>query len=197
MSRLEQAIDRYILDLRRYSRALLSDPHDAEEIVQECVLRALARRHFWQGVRDPRAYLFTILHNVHVDRLASRRRAGIQVDLDSVVTYLSRPAPQPAALELRDLQRGLDRLPADQREVVLLIGLEGMSYQDAADILRVPLGTVMSRLSRGREALRRSMDGERRPAALRRQAGTRAVAGRPAGTPPANAREERRSAFAH
>lgn len=180
MSRLEQAIDRYSLDLRRYARALIGNPHDAEELVQESLVRALARPHFWDGIRDPRAYLFTILHNVHVDRLASRRRAGSQVDLDSVVAYLSHPAPQPAALELRDLQRGLAELPEEQRQVVLLIGLEGMSYQEAAEVLEVPLGTVMSRLSRGREALRRSMDGERRTTpALRRQAGVRQAGARP------------------
>ncbi len=187
MSRLEQAIDRHILDLRRYARALISNPHDAEELVQECLTRALARRHFWQAIRDPRAYLFTILHNVHVDRLAARRRAGTQVDLDTVVTYLSHPASQPAALELRDLQRGLAQLPDEQREVVLLIGLEGMSYQEAAAVLQVPLGTVMSRLSRGREALRRSMDGERRPAPLRRQAGA----------PPSSLPQARRPAAIH
>ncbi len=161
MSRLEQAIDRHMLDLRRYARALIKDPHDAQELVQECLLRALSRPPpFWQGIHNPRAYLFTILHNIHVDRLAARQRAGTQVDLDDVVTYLSHPAPQPVALELRDLQRGLAELPNEQREAVLLIGLEGMSYQEAAEVLQVPLGTVMSRLSRGRKALRRSMDGD-------------------------------------
>lgn len=162
MNCLEQAIERHTTDLRRYSRALTGDVNDADDLVQECLVRALARRHFWQSIRDPRAYLFAILHNAYVDRLASRRRAGQQVGLDQIMPRLSRPPGQPASLELRDLARALRLLPVQQREVVLLIGLEGMSYQQAADTLGVPMGTVMSRLSRGRDALRRLMDGEQR-----------------------------------
>jgi len=163
-----ESVERHIPDLRRYARALLRDQNDADELVQECLERALARRHFWHGIRDLRAYLFTILHNAYVDLLSSRRRAGISVDLDQVVTRLARPAPQPVSLELRDLSRALDALPAEQKEIVLLIGLEGMSYQQAAEVLEIPLGTVMSRLSRGREALRRMMEGQ--PGALARRA---------------------------
>ena len=157
---MREAIEIHIPDLRRYARALLGDHVDAEELVQECLVRALARRHFWPSIRDPRAYLFTILHNAYVDNLAKRKRAGTHVDFDSVVTRLSRPAPQPASLELRDLARALAELPDEQRETVLLVGLEGLSYQQTAEVLGVPIGTVMSRLSRGREFLRRSMEGE-------------------------------------
>ena len=157
---MRQAIESHIPDLRRYARALLGDHVDAEELVQECLVRALARRHFWPSIRDPRAYLFTILHNAYVDGLAKRKRGATFVDFDSVVTRLSRPAPQPAALELRDLARALAILPHEQRETVLLVGLEGLSYRQAADVLGVPIGTVMSRLSRGREFLRKSMEGE-------------------------------------
>lgn len=162
MSSLEQAIERHIADLRRYARALLGDMSEADDLVQECLVRALARPHFWQRIRDPRAYLFAILHNAHVDRLSSRRRAGDPIQLDHVVTPLSHPAPQPASLELQDLARALTMLPSEQREIVLLIGLEGMSYQEAAEVVGIPLGTVMSRLSRGRESLRRMMEGEQR-----------------------------------
>ena len=169
MTRFEQAIERHTPDLRRYARALLGDHVDAEDLVQECLVRALGRRGFWQRIRDPRAYLFTILHNVHVDRIAGRHRAGVPVPLDHVVMFLSHPAPQPQSLELRDMARALACLPVEQREVVLLIGLEGMSYQQAADTLNVPLGTVMSRLSRGRDALRRMMEGEERLPARRTQ----------------------------
>ena len=187
MSDICKKIEEEIPRLRRYARALTRDINAADDLVQDCLTRALSKVHLWQEGTDLRAWLFTILHNVHVDRLAARRRAGTQVELDKVVTYLSHPAPQPAALELRDLQRGLTRLPDEQREVVLLIGLEGMSYQEAAEVLQVPVGTVMSRLSRGREALRRSMDGERRPAPLRRQAGA----------PPSSLHQERRPAAIH
>ena len=167
MSHFEEAIKRYIPDLRRYALALLRDRTEVEDIVQESLMRVLARRHLWDGIRNPRSYLFTILHNVHIDRIASRRRAGVQVQLDLAVTHLSHhalsyPAPQPGSLELQDLERGLQELRPEQREVILLVGLEGMSYQQAAQMLGVPLGTVMSRLSRGREALRKMMEGEER-----------------------------------
>lgn len=164
MSSLEQAIERHIADLRRYARALLGDLNEADDLVQECLVRALARPHFWQRIRDPRAYLFAILHNAHVDRLSSQRRAGNPIQLDHVAARLSHAAPQPASLELRDLARALAMLAPEQREIVLLVGLEGMSYQEAAEVVGIPLGTVMSRLSRGREALRRMMEGEQRKA---------------------------------
>lgn len=153
--------ERYIVDLRRYARALLGDPQDADELVQEALLRALARPQFWRRIKNVRAYLFAIMHNAYVDQMASRRRMGAPVALDQVVTRLSEPAGQHASLELRDLSRALARLPDEQREVVLLVALEGLSYQETASALRIPLGTVMSRLSRGRESLRRMTDGER------------------------------------
>jgi RNA polymerase sigma-70 factor (ECF subfamily) len=154
----EAKVEQHIGDLRRYAKALLGDWREADDLVQECLVRALARPQFHRQVRDVRAYLFTILHNVYVDKVTRRPRE--KIGLDPVVTYLAHPAPQPSSLELRDLARALTRLPEDQRQVVLLIGLEGLTYQQAAEVLDVPIGTVMSRLSRGREALRRMMDGE-------------------------------------
>jgi RNA polymerase sigma-70 factor (ECF subfamily) len=108
-------------------------------------------------VRDLRAYLFTTLHNVFVD--ASRRQKARRADvpLDVAIATLSLPANQLKRLEFRDLMTSLGKLPTQQREVVLLIGLEGMSYIEAARVLGVPIGTVMSRLSRGRETLRELM----------------------------------------
>lgn len=158
MSRHEQAIERHIVDLRRYACALLGSATEADELVQECLLRALARQHVWTRIRDMRAYLFTILHNAHVDRLTSRRRQGPSVDVDEVQTRLAQPAGQLVSLELRDVVRAVAALPFEQREVVLLIGLEGLSYRQAADILGVPVGTVMSRLSRGRAALHQMVE---------------------------------------
>jgi RNA polymerase sigma-70 factor (ECF subfamily) len=155
--------EQYIVDLRRYARALLGDPQEADELVQECLLRALARPHFWRRVKNVRAYLFAIMHNAYVDQMAARRRVGTPVGLDQVVTRLSHPPVQHATLELRDMASALSRLPGEQREVVLLVALEGLSYQETADALGIPLGTVMSRLSRGRDALRRLVDGDRLP----------------------------------
>lgn len=162
MPRVEQAIERHIVDLRRYARSLSTDRDDADELVQECLVRALSRPQFWDNIRDPRAYLLTILHNVYVDGRSIRKRYGGHVAIEDVMGRLSRPAPQPAYLELRDVARAMTALPPEQRRAVRLVGLGGMSYQEAADEMGVPLGTVMSRLSRARESLRRMMSGERR-----------------------------------
>jgi RNA polymerase sigma-70 factor (ECF subfamily) len=155
--RQSSSIERHIVELRRYARALAGDPIEADELVQETLLRALARQHFWIRIRDLRAYLFTILHNAFVDRLASRRRVA-DIEIEQMLPYLAQSGSQYAVIELRDLRRALTMLPAEQREVVLLIGLQGLSYRQASDVLGVPLGTVMSRLARGRAALHRMME---------------------------------------
>ena len=165
--------DRALLDhlgaLRRYARALLGSAADADDLVPECLARALARTSLWRPVRNMRAYLFTILHNVHADRMSRRKRALDVVPLDgaSAAAHPATPPGQYGRLELRDLALALTRLPEEQRQVVLLVGLEGMSYQEVATVLDVPVGTVMSRLSRGREALRQLM-AAKSPANLRR-----------------------------
>jgi RNA polymerase sigma-70 factor, ECF subfamily len=155
--RQASSVERHIVELRRYARALLGDPIEADELVQECLVRALARQHFWTRIRDLRAYLFTILHNAFVDRQRSRRRMA-EVDIEQVLPYLAQAGSQYAVVELHDLRRALKVLPAEQREVVLLIGLQGLSYREAADVLGVPLGTVMSRLARGRAMLHQLME---------------------------------------
>jgi len=158
----EQTIERYIVDLRRYACALLGSAAEADELVQDTLLRALARQHFWTRIRDMRAYLFTILHNAYIDRLTVTRRHRATVRLDDESpgegAVLSEPAGQLLSLELGDVARAIAALPFEQREVVLLVGLEGMSYQAVADMLGVPIGTVMSRLSRGRAALHRMIE---------------------------------------
>lgn len=162
MRRREEIIERYIVDLRRYARALLGSAGEADELVQECLLRALARQHFWTRIRDMRAYLFAILHNAYIDRLTITRRHGTSVALggggDETQSRLAQPPGQLLSLELDDVVRAIAALPFEQREVVLLVGLEGMSYRAVADILEVPVGTVMSRLSRGRAALHRMVE---------------------------------------
>ncbi|MDJ0947727.1 MAG: sigma-70 family RNA polymerase sigma factor [Alphaproteobacteria bacterium] len=150
----------YIAALRRYAKALTEDPAEADDLVQECLTRAIARVSFWGQIRNVRAYLFSILHNVHVDRVAQKRKFGNVVSLEEVSVSLATPHAQHANLELRDLERALALLPEEQRRVILLVGLEGMTYREAADVLHIPHGTLMSRLFRGRETLRRLMAGE-------------------------------------
>jgi RNA polymerase sigma-70 factor (ECF subfamily) len=140
--------------LRRYARALAGSAVDADDLVQECLARVLAQMRAWREVRDIRAYLFTTLHNVFIDTGRRRRSAGTEVPLEDATARLVMPATQTFRLEIRDLMDALAQIPREQREVVLLVGMEGMSYGEAAESIGVPIGTVMSRLSRGREALR-------------------------------------------
>jgi len=160
MADIQQQIETHIPGLRRYARALVRDVAAADDLVQECLTRALAKLHLWHEGSDLRAWLFTILHNQHVNQVRRAIRKGTTVELSEVSPLLSRPADQEKRLELRDLDRALGRLPADQRAVILLIGLEGMPYGDVGAVLGIPIGTVRSRLSRGRLALRRLMDVE-------------------------------------
>lgn len=157
MSETERLIAEQVPRLRRYARALLGDPVRADDLVQETVLRALSRRHLWQPGTDMRAWMFTILHNIHVNNQRRRHVRGENQELVDDHPELAAPATQEKSLEIRDLARALELLPDPQRQVVLLVGLEGMDYKRVAAVLEIPLGTVMSRLHRGREALRRLM----------------------------------------
>src|SRR5579864_2099059 len=161
--------------LRRYARALTRDATRADDLVQSCLMRALAKSHLWQPGTDLRAWLFTILHNQHVNDVRRAVREGVSVPVEDASQLLTTPAAQGASLQLRDLDRAMARLPEEQRQVLLLVGLEGMRYEQVAMVLRLPVGTVRSRLSRGRDALRRLMGvsapGEHEPdAAVHRDA---------------------------
>jgi RNA polymerase sigma-70 factor, ECF subfamily len=144
--------------LRRYARALTRDATRADDLVQSCLVRALAKSHLWQPGTDLRAWLFTILHNQHVNDVRRAVREGINVPVEDVAPVLTVPSTQGASLQLRDLDRAMARLPEEQRQVLLLVGLEGMRYEEVAMVLDVPVGTVRSRLSRGRDMLRHLMD---------------------------------------
>jgi RNA polymerase sigma-70 factor, ECF subfamily len=125
--------------------------------VQDCLARALARLHLWQDGTDLRAWLFTILHNQYVNHVRRSAREGSAVALSESEPNLTSRPNQSQRLELRDLERAIARLPDEQRSVLLLVGLEGMRYEEVASVLDVPVGTVRSRLSRGREMLRHFM----------------------------------------
>ncbi len=145
----------HIPRLRRYARALAGDSHRADDLVQDTLERALAKFYLWRHGSDLRAWLFTIMHNVFINQLRARR----ELALDEAVEDGLRSAPQSDPLELRDLDAALRRLPVEQREVLLLVGLEQLSYAEVSKALGIPAGTVMSRLSRGRERLRAVMSG--------------------------------------
>lgn len=153
-SLLEHEIPR----LRRYARALTRDATRADDLVQSCLLRALAKSHLWQPGTDLRAWLFTILHNQHVNDVRRAVREGVNIPVEDVAPVLTVPSTQQATLQLRDLDRAMARLPDEQRQVLLLVGLEGMRYEEVAAVLDIPVGTVRSRLSRGRDMLRHLLD---------------------------------------
>jgi RNA polymerase sigma-70 factor (ECF subfamily) len=148
-------IEAEIPRLRRYARALTRDTITADDLVQDCLTRALGKLHLWQEGSDLRAWLFTILHNQYVNHVRRAVREGATIGLNESEPLLRRPPQQSKRLELRDLERAISKLPEEQRAVVLLVGLEGMRYEEVAAVLDVPVGTIRSRLSRGREALRR------------------------------------------
>ncbi|HMV52334.1 MAG TPA: sigma-70 family RNA polymerase sigma factor [Rhodocyclaceae bacterium] len=142
--------------LRRYARALTGDAARADDLVQDTLERALSRFSLWRP-GNLRAWLFTIMHNIFVNQIKSA--ANIDYLADELLPDLPLRATQSDNLELRDLDRALSRLSAEQREVLLLVGLEDLSYEEAARIVGTPIGTVMSRLSRGRERLRALLSG--------------------------------------
>lgn len=144
--------------LRRYARALTRDVTRADDLVQSCLARAIAKRDLWQPGTDLRAWLFTILHNQHVNDVRRSQREGIAVGIEDMAPVLTVGPRALAALELRDLEAAIAKLPQEQRQVILLVGLEGMAYEEVARTLRIPVGTVRSRLSRGRDQLRRLLD---------------------------------------
>jgi RNA polymerase sigma-70 factor (ECF subfamily) len=146
----------YIPRLRRYARALVGERSAADDLVQDTLERALNKLHLWKRGTDLRAWLFTVMHNVHVNQVRSRRE---YTTLEGDALELPVRPTQDVGLETRDLERMLARLPVEQREVLLLVVLEDMSYDEAAAALGIPIGTVMSRLSRAREKLRALMEG--------------------------------------
>jgi RNA polymerase sigma-70 factor, ECF subfamily len=147
--RLEGEIPR----LRRYARALTRNAVRADDLVQDTLARALRKKDLWQPGTDLRAWLFTIMHNQNVNEVRRATRDNGNIDLEHCSTFLIATTDPTATRQLRELERALAELPEEHRQVILLVGLEGMSYEDAAAILNVPIGTIRSRLSRGRDSL--------------------------------------------
>ena len=151
--------------LRRYSRALVNNRDDADDLVQDTLERAWAKSNLWGGVADMRAWLFSIMHNLHVDGVRRPRLPTVTMDDDTPEVPVM--PTQGDRLAVLDLQAALDLLPVEQKEVLLLVTLEDMAYADVAQALGIPIGTVMSRLSRGRERLRGLMEGRAEPVRLK------------------------------
>jgi RNA polymerase sigma-70 factor, ECF subfamily len=151
---LEEQIPR----LLRYARALTRNTERADDLVQDTLVRALAKQHLWQAGTNLRAWLFTLMHNQNVNNVRYGIREGQNIDVEEMSNVLAATTDPTASRQLYELNRALSQLAQEQRQAILLVGLEEFSYEETAAILNIPVGTVRSRLSRGRDQLRRLMD---------------------------------------
>jgi len=157
MHDIRALLESEIPHLRRYARALVTNVDEADDLVQSCLQKALENAHQWDSSRRLRPWLFRIQHNIFVSWL---RRRETERGIRSAAPRERSVAPRHEVdLHLKEMQRALERLPTEQRTVVLLIALEGLTYQEASEVLAVPVGTIRSRLARGRESLRAALDG--------------------------------------
>lgn len=146
-------LERHLPALQRYAMSLACDPDTAQDLVQECAMRALAKANLYKPGTNLRAWLFTILRNLHVSDARRRRRRPTAKDPDAAIERISTPAPQPAAIMLHDVGDAMAALPVQQRRLLMSIGVEGKSYDEASDAFGIPLGTVKSGYARARKAL--------------------------------------------
>jgi RNA polymerase sigma-70 factor, ECF subfamily len=151
---LEEQIPR----LRRYARALTRNIERADDLVQDTLVRALAKQHLWQADTNLRAWLFTLMHNQNVNNVRRGINQGQNIDVEEMSNVLAATTDPTASRQLYELNWALSQLAQEQRQAILLVGLEEFSYEETAAILNVPVGTVRSRLSRGRDQLRRLMN---------------------------------------
>jgi len=166
MDARSHALEAQIPALRRYAFGLTRDHAAADDLVQDCLERALSRWYLRRPDGDLRAWLFTITRNLHISNIRQSKRRGLHLAFEEGDEPVSQGA-QEHALGVRDVLDTLDQMPEDHKSLLLLVGVEDMSYDQAASILGIPIGTVMSRLSRARRRLRELLDG-RQPVSLRR-----------------------------
>ena len=144
---------REIPRLRRYARSLTGDSDSADDLVQDCLERAIRKRHLWRRHGSIRNWLYRVLYNVFLNRIQGDRSRR-HVPLDRVDGVLITPARQEQEIECKDIVSAMQNLPDEQRAAIALTALEGLSYDEAAEVLDVPIGTLRSRLFRGRDKLR-------------------------------------------
>lgn len=168
MDEVKWLMAREIPRLRRYALSLADDPEAADDLVQDCLERAIRKRHLWKRHGSIRSWLYRILYNVFLNQTAQRNKTRRQVGLDEAQDVLCEPARQEHQLVCKDIAVAMQALPVEQRAAIALTALEGFSYDEAAEVLGVPIGTLRSRLSRGRERLRDLYIAEPPAVALRR-----------------------------
>jgi len=159
---------REIPRLRRYAMALTRDRDRADDLVQDCLERAIRKRHLWRRYGSIQNWLYRVLYNVFLNQLAQRNKHCRHIPIDEMGAELSEPARQEQQVACGDIAAAMQALPADQRAAIALTAIEGMSYDQAAEVLGIPIGTLRSRLFRARDRLRELYLDSPRPVALRR-----------------------------
>lgn len=145
--------------LRRYAGALLRDRQEVDDLVHECLVHALDRLDTLRNDAEMRPWLFAIMHNLYVSRIRRKHAHGQSLPIDTVTEQVLAVHPrQEGCLGAQDLMRAVERLPEEQRTVLLLVTVENLPYAEVAQVLGIPIGTVMSRLGRARERLRRETE---------------------------------------
>ncbi|HEU0070206.1 MAG TPA: sigma-70 family RNA polymerase sigma factor [Alphaproteobacteria bacterium] len=158
--KIESVLVGQIPYIRRYARALTRNAADADDLVQTCLMRAIVNMDRFEQGTNLRAWLLTIMHNVFIDGVRKVKRArDADESAESMMSGLYTRPNQVESLQLGDLQNAMEQLPEEQRTTLILVALEDMSYEEAAQVTGVPVGTVRSRLSRARHSLMRMVDG--------------------------------------
>ncbi len=142
---------RTIPQLRRYARALVNNVETADDLVQDCLERACSRKKMWDESKPIRPWLFTILHNIYANEARRFHRTPVLVSIEQIDEAAI--SSKGIDVSLKDLRKGLDMLSEEHRNILLLVGLEQLSYKETAEVLDIPVGTVMSRLTRARKNL--------------------------------------------
>jgi RNA polymerase sigma-70 factor (ECF subfamily) len=154
-------IEKEIPRLRRYARYLARDADRADDLVQECLTRAITKIESWTPGTNLRAWLFVILRNCHINEVRRGQRTSLSGEMSSDYDVVPTPASQEAHISLLEVRDAYLNLSEEHREVLLLVAIEGLQYEEAAAILAIPVGTIRSRLSRARQALRDALEGDR------------------------------------
>lgn len=155
---IARLVEPLIPGLRRYAYALMRDNAAADDLVQDCLERAVGRWHLRRPDGNLRAWLYTILRNLHLSALRQGRRRGEHIGLDDMTETPGVDGGQLDKAGFRDVMNGIGALSEEHRTVLLLVGVEDLSYEETAKVMGLPVGTVMSRLSRARERLRTYLD---------------------------------------
>jgi RNA polymerase sigma-70 factor (ECF subfamily) len=164
MSDFSRKLEAEIPALRRYARYLTRDADRADDLVQDSLERAIAKRRLWHNPERLRPWLFALQRNVYLNQLRRQTRRPAEVPMDQVFAESGQGEAQTGQIMAREVLVALDALEPDQREVLVLVAVEGLLYREVATVLGLPAGTVMSRLSRGRAQLRKALAGDLPPA---------------------------------